>query len=162
MPSTLEMETQSRRINSLTIEADFSIYTLRQLFTARYWVDAKRDSSRSRSLEKEIQKRCAYIRQRTNLKPSAGAESGPRFRPYGFIFGVVFLSCSIGPFVAAEFLDLINVVGGVNGDPLSLSGVWALLTLPFAVLGFMIGGMMDAGRVVKWFDLAGRQVTETH
>jgi len=45
---------------------------------------------------------------------------------------------------------------------LSLSGVWALLTLPFAVLGIMIGGIRDAGRVVNWFDLAGQQDTETN
>ena len=162
MESTLEIDNQSRGINSLTIEADFSIYTLGQLFTERYWVDAKSDSSRGRYLEKEIHKRCAYIREQTNRKPSAAAESGTRFRPYGFIFGVVFLSCSIGPFVAVEFLESINVIRGVNGDPLSLSGVWALLTLPFALLGIMIGGMRDAGRVVKWFDLAGQQDTETN
>ena len=74
---------------------------------------------------------------------------------------MVFLSCSIGPFVAVEFLDVIHVISHVNGDPLSLSGVWALLTLPFAVLGMMIGGIRDAGRVVKWFDLAGQQDSET-
>jgi len=131
------------------------MYALRQLFRARYWVDGKSDSSRGRHLEKEIQKRCAYIRERINPKPSAAAESGTRFRPYGFIFGVVFLACSIGPFVAVKFLDLINLIGDVNGDQLTLSGVWALFTLPFAVVACMIGGIMDAGRVVKWFDLAG-------
>jgi len=35
--------------------------------------------------------------------------------------------------------------------------VWALLTLPVEVIVFMIGGMMDAERVVKWFNLDGRQ-----
>ncbi len=156
----MEMGNQSRAVNSLTIEEDFSLYTLGQLFTERYWVDAKSDSSRGRYLEKEIQRRCAYIRERTNLRPAAAAESGTRFRPSGFIVGVVFLACSIGPFAAVEFLDVINVFGEVSGDPLSLSGVWALLTLPFALLGFMIGGIRDAGRVVKWFDLAGRRDTE--
>jgi hypothetical protein len=162
MENALAIGNPPRGMNSPTIEADFSIYTLRQLFKARYWVDAKSDSTRSRYLEKEIQKRCAYIRERINRKPSAGAESGTRFRPYGFIFGVAFLSCSIGPFVAVKFFDLINLVNDVSGDQLTLSGVWALLTLPFAVLGFMIGGMMDAARVVKWFDLASRQDIETN
>ena len=162
MENTLEMRNRSRRINSQTTQADFSIYSLRQLFTERYWVDAKSDSARGRYLEKEIQKRCAYIREQTNREPSAAAESATRFRPYGFIFGVVFLTCSIGPFVAVEFLDVIHVISHVNGDPLSLSGVWALLTLPFAVLGIMIGGIRDAGRVVNWFDLAGQQDTETN
>jgi hypothetical protein len=160
MENTLEMGNRSRRVNSLTIQAGFSIYTLRQLFTARYWVDAKSDSARGRYLEKEIQRRCAYIREQTNRAPSAAAESATRFRPYGFILGVVFLACSIGPFVAVEFLDVIHVTSHVNRDPLSLSGVWALLTLPFAVLGILIGGIRDAGRVVHWFDLAGQQDTE--
>jgi hypothetical protein len=143
-------------MNSPTIEADFSIYTLRHLLEARYWVDAKSDSSRGRYLEKEIQKRCAYIREQTNPKPTAAAGSGARFRPKGLIFGVVFLACSSGPFVAAQLLYLIDILRDANGDLLFLSGVWALLTLPFAVLGFMIGGIRDAGHVVKWFDLAGR------
>lgn len=162
MDNTLEMGNRSRGVNSLTIQADFSIYSLRQLFTARYWIDAKSDSARGRYLEKEIQKRCAYIRGQTNREPSAAAESATRFRPYGFIFGVVFLFCSIGPFVVVEFLDVIHVISHVNGDPLTLSGVWALLTLPFAVLGTMIGGIRDAGRVVNWFDLAGQQDAETN
>jgi hypothetical protein len=34
-----------------------------------------------------------------------------------------------------------------------LSGVWAVLTLPFAVTVFLIGGIMDAERIVKWFNL---------
>jgi hypothetical protein len=143
------------------MEADFSMCTLRQLFKARYWVDAKSDSARGRYLEKEIRTRCAFIRERINGTPSAAAESGSRFRPYGFIFGVVFLCCSIGPFAAVKFLDLITVIHDVHGDQLTLSGVWALLTLPFAVLTFMIGGIMDAGRIVKWFDLAGRQEAQT-
>jgi hypothetical protein len=64
---------------------------------------------------------------------------------------------SVGPFVAVKFLDMINVINDVNGDKGSLSGVWALLTLPVEVIVFMIGGMMDAERVVKWFNLDGRQ-----
>ena len=160
MENQLRVGGQSHGTNSLTIAPDFSIYTLRQLFTERYWIDAKIDSARGRYLEREIHKRCAFIRERTNRNPSAAAEPGNRFRPYGFIFGVFCLACSIGPYVAAEFLDLINVFGEANGDTLSLSGVWALLTLPLAVLGFLIGGIMDAARVVKWFDLFGRQDPE--
>jgi hypothetical protein len=161
MENTLEMGNQSRGTNSMRMEADFSMCTLRQLFKARYWVDAKSDSARGRYLEKEIRKRCAFIRERINGTPSAAAESGTRFRPYGLIFGVVILCCSIGPFAAVKFLDLITVIHDVHGDQLTLSGVWALLTLPFAVLTFMIGGIMDAGRIVKWFDLAGRQEAQT-
>jgi hypothetical protein len=162
MENTLELGNQSSGTNSMTIEADFSLCTLRQLFKARYWVDAKCDFARSRYLEREIQKRCAFIRERINGTPSAAPESGTRFRPYGFIFGVLFLSCSIGPFAAVKFLDLINVVHDVHGDQLTLSGVWALLTLPFAVLTFMIGATMDAGRVVQWFELTGRQEPQTN
>jgi hypothetical protein len=136
----------------MTIEPDYSIYTLLQLFKARYWVD-----TRGRSLEEEIQKRCTHIRERSSRKPSAVAGSSSRFRPYGLIFGVVFLSLSVGPFVAVKFLDMISVINDVNADKGSLSGVWALLTLPVEIIVFMIGGMMDAERVVKWFNLDGRQ-----
>jgi hypothetical protein len=148
----LKMRNQSRGTDLVTIEADYSIYTLLQLFKARYWTD-----TRGRSLEEEIQRRCTHIRERTNGKPSAAAGSSSRFRPYGLIFGVVFLFFSIGPFVAVKFLDMINVINDVNGDKGSLSGVWALLTLPVEVIVFMIGSMMDAERVVKWFNLDGRQ-----
>jgi hypothetical protein len=160
MENAVEMGKQSRPMKSLPNEAEFSIYPLRELFKARYWVDAKSDLTRGRYLENEIQHRCAHIRERINCRLSAAAELGNRFRPYGFISGAIFLSCSIGPFVAVKFLDLINLIHDFNGDQLTLSGVWALVTLPFAVLAFMIGGIMDAGRVVKWFDLAGRQGPE--
>lgn len=131
--------------------ADYSIYTLPQLFKARYWID-----TRGGSLEEEIERRCAHIRERTNGKPFAAAGSRSRFRPYGLIFGVVFLLFSVGPFVAVTFLDMIHVINDVNGDKGSLSGVWALLTLPALVMVFIIGGMKDAERIVKWFDLYGR------
>jgi len=52
-----------------------------------------------------------------------------------------------------QFLDAINVVTDVNGDNSLLSGAWALLTLPFAVLVSILGAMMDAERVVKRFNL---------
>jgi hypothetical protein len=152
MGNTLKIRNQSRGTNLMTIEADYSIYPLLQLFKARYWID-----TRGGSLEEEIRKRCVHIRERTTRKSSAAAGSSRGFRPYGLIFGVVFLFLSIGPFVAVKFLDTINVIHDVNGDKGSLSGVWALLTLPVEVIVLMIGGMMDAERVVKWFNLDGRQ-----
>ena len=152
LEDTLKIRNPSRGANLMTVEADYSIYTLLQLFKARYWID-----TRGRSLEEEIQKRCTHIRERTNSKPSPAAGATRRFRPYGFIFGVVFLLFSVGPFVAVKFLDMIKVINDVNGDIGGLSGVWALLTLPVEVIVFMIGGMMDAERVVKWFNLDGRQ-----
>jgi hypothetical protein len=69
------------------------------------------------------------------------------------MFGVFFLVISSGPFVAVEFLDTMNFITDVNGDNALLSGVWAMLTLPFSVMVALIGGIMDAERVVKWFDL---------
>ena len=148
----MEVRNQLRGTDLMTIEADYSIYPLLHLFKARYWID-----TRGRSLEEEIQKRCTQIRERTKREPSAAAGSSSRFRPYGLIFGVVFLLLSVGPFVTIKFLDMINVINDVNGDKGSLSGLWALLTLPVEVIVFMIGGMMDAERVVKWFNLDGRQ-----
>lgn len=153
--NALQMEYPAPATELMTAEVDFSNYTLRQLFKERYWLDAKSDASGGARLENEIQERCAFIRARINRKPTDTAESATRFRPYGFILGVVFLTLSIGPFVAVKFLDLIYVIHDVNGDQLTLAGVWALLMLPFALPAFLIGGIMDAGRVVKWFDLAG-------
>jgi hypothetical protein len=69
------------------------------------------------------------------------------------MFGVFFLAVSTGPFVAVEFLDFINLLVDDNGDNALLSGVWAMFTLPFAVMVFMIGGIMDAERIGKWFNL---------
>ena len=138
-------------MNSTTIESDYSTYSLSQLFKARYWIE-----SGGSSLEEEIKMRCAHIRERINGRRFAATGSGNRFKPYGLRFGVTFLLFSVGPFVAVLFLDLINVVNDVNGDNGSLSGVWALLTLPVMVIVFLIGSMMDAERIVKWFALAGR------
>jgi hypothetical protein len=133
------------------IATHYSMYTLTQLFKARYWIDF-----RGGALEEEIQKRCAHIRERINGRPFAAAGSSRRFKPYGLILGVVLLLVSVGPFVAVMFLDMIHLIRDVSGDKVSLSGVWALLTLPVLVVVFMIGGMMDAERIVKWFDLYGR------
>ena len=140
---------QSAEESSMAAEADYSLYTLQQLLKARHWFDADRHPNLVRWLEEEIQKRCAPIKR----EGSSAAGSGSRYRPYGLMLGVFFLAVSSGPFVGVEFLDTINVVTDVNGDNAFLSGVWALLTLPFAVMVFMIGGIMDAERVVKWFNL---------
>jgi hypothetical protein len=155
MENKLAIREPSRGTNSLAIEVDYSLYSLLQLFKARYWIDAHSHPNRGRSLEAEIQKRCTHIRERTNGKSSAAAGSSSRFRPYGLIFGVAFLFFSVGPFVAVKFLEAITVIDDVGGDKGSLSGVWALLTLPVTVIVIMIGGMMDAERVVKWFNLGG-------
>jgi hypothetical protein len=132
-------------------KADYSVYPLRQLFKARYWID-----TRGNSLEEEIQKRCAHIRERIISKSFATAESNSQFRPYGLISGVVFLLFSVGPFAAVKFLDMIKIINDVSGDKADLAGVWALLTLPAIVIVITIGGLRDAARIVKWFDLDGR------
>jgi hypothetical protein len=143
----------SGETNPLTAGADYSIYTLQQLLEARHRFDANRYPDVDRSLREEIEKRCAHVEERTEPTETAGTEWGRRFRPYGLILGVFSLMVSTGPFVAVEFLDAMNLVTDVNGDSLLLSGAWALLTLPFAVLGAILGGMMDAERVVKWFNV---------
>jgi hypothetical protein len=131
--------------------ANYSMYPLLQLLRARYWIDARADLELCRHLEEEIQRRFAHIREVTNLKISAGRAS--RFRPYGLIFGVAFLASSIGPFVAVEFLDAIKLMTDVNGDHAGLSGLWALVTSPFAATAFLLGGIIDAERIVKWLNL---------
>ena len=152
MGNALKITSQSSRTDSAK-PADYSIYTLVELFKERYWVDASCDPNRSRSLEEEIQRRCAHIRERAIQTPSANATSNRRFRPYGFIYGIVFLFFCVGPFVTVES---INIISEVDGDIIGLSGVWALLTVPAAIVVFLLGGMTDAERVVKWFNLAGR------
>lgn len=135
----------------MSTKADYSIYSLPQLFKARYWVDTQ-----GAPLEEEIQRRCAYIRERTIGRRYDARGSRRRFRPRGLICGVVFLLVSVGPFVTVKLLDAMNLINAVDGDKGSLSAVWALLTLPVMVIIFMIGGMKDAERIVKWFNLGGR------
>ena len=139
----------------MTTEVDYSVYTLWQLLKTRYEFDANGHSNRVRRLEEEIQKRCGHYQEPTKRKGSAPAAMGSRrrYRPYGLMLGVFFLVVSSGPFLAVEFLDTINVMTDVNGDNALLSGVWAVFTLPFAVTVFLIGGIVDAERVVKWFNL---------
>jgi hypothetical protein len=151
MGIALKIAGQSGETNPITAESDYSSYTLQQLLKARHWFDA----NRRRWLEDEIQKRCARFQGSNKRKGSASAAtgSGNRYRPYGLMLGVFFLVVSSGPFLAVEFLDTMNVITDVNGDNALLSGAWAVVTLPFAVLVYMIGAIMDAERVVKWFKL---------
>ena len=153
MGIALKIANQSAEAHPLTAQADYSIYTFQQLLKERYWFDADRYPNRATWLEEEIQKRCARFQEPTKRKGSAAASSGSRYRPYGLMLGVFFLVVSSGPFLAVEFLDATNFITDVNGDNALLSGVWALLTLPFAVMVVMIGGIIDAERVVKWLNL---------
>ena len=149
MGTALKIANQSGETNPMTAESDYSIYTLQQLLRARHWLDA----NRGRWLEDEIQKRCAYFQEPNKRKGSADTRSvagtGLTALCSAFFFSVV----SSGPFLTVEFLDSMNIIADVNGDNALLSGAWAVSTLPFAVLIFLIGGIMDAERVVKWFKL---------
>jgi hypothetical protein len=152
MGIALKLADQSGKTNSMIAEADYSVYTLWQLLKTRYEFDANGHANRVRWLEEEIQKRCGHLQDQSK-RVSSATGSGRRYRPYGLILGVFFLVVSSGPFLAVEFLDKMNFVTDVNGDNALLSGVWAVLTLPFAVTVFLIGGIIDAERVVKWFNL---------
>ncbi len=153
MGIALKIANQSAEADPLTAEADYSIYTFQQLLKERYWFDADHYPNGERRLEDEIQKRCARYQEATKRKGSAATGSSSRYRPYGLMLGVFFLVASSGPFITVEFLDTMNIIADVNGDNGLLSGAWAVLTLPFTVMVYMIGGIMDAERVVKWFKL---------
>lgn len=153
MGIALKIVDQASETKPMIAERDYSVYTLRQLLKERYWFDANRFPDRGKSIEREIQKRCDRFKESTKRKGSAATAPIKRYRPYGFILGVVFLVISSGPFLAVEFLDAINLLADTHGDHALLSGVWAMLTLPFAVIVVMIGGIMDAERVVKWLNL---------
>ena len=47
----------------------------------------------------------------------------------------------------------MGIMTDVAGDYALLTGLWAVLTLPFAAMIYLIGAMVDAERVVKWFNL---------
>jgi hypothetical protein len=155
MATALKLAHQSGETNPMTAEADYSMHTLWQLLKARHGFDADGYANSERWIEEEIQKRCARFQEPTKRKASQSAanRSASRYRPYGLMLGVFFLVVSSGPFLAIGLLDAINVMTDVNGDNALLSGVWAVLTLPFAVTVFLIGGIMDAERIVKWFNL---------
>ena len=152
METTWNLDSR-RETNPISTQADYSIYTLQQLFKLRYSLDSDREPNREGRLEEEIRKRCAHIRERISQKESAVSGSADYYRPYGLMFGVIFLVISSGPFVAFKFLDSIGIMTDVAGDYALLTGLWAVLTLPFAATIYLIGGMMDAERVVKWFNL---------
>ena len=139
--------------NPIPSQADYSICTLQQLFKLRYSFDCDREPNGERRLDEEIRKRCAHIRERVSQKESAASGSANLYRPYGLMFGVVFLVLSSGPFVAFKFLDAMSIMTDVAGDYALLTGLWAVLTLPFAAIIYLIGAMVDAERVVKWFNL---------
>jgi hypothetical protein len=155
MGIALKLANQSGEADPIVAETDYSVYTLWQLLKTRYEFDANGHPNRVRSLEEEIQKRCGNFQDPKERKGSASAAAGSRrrYRPYGLMLGVFFLVVSSAPFLAVTLLDEINFVTDVNGDNALLSGVWAVLTLPFAVTVFLLGGIIDAERVVKWFNL---------
>ena len=149
------MNTQSRsrkelsRTDLAVIGPDYSGFTLIELFTARYWMDK---FPRESFLEDEIQRRCEHIQQQVTGKTRA---SGTRtFKPYGLRTAVTLFCLTIGPFLIFTFLNAISSIKG-GDDTVTLSGVWALLTLPALVLISMIGGRIDAERIIKRFHLSG-------
>ena len=153
MEITWNINQHSKQTNIAPGVADYSTYSLRELFKLRYWFDAGREPRGESQLEAEIRKRCAHIQERTCQTHSATNGSAHHYRPYGLIFGVVFVVLSSGPFVAVKFLEAVGIITDVAGDYALLTGLWAVLTLPFASMIYLIGGMMDAERVVRWFDL---------
>jgi hypothetical protein len=56
MRIALKLAHQPSETNLMTVEADYSIYPLRQLLAARHEFDANGHSNRVRWLEEEIQK----------------------------------------------------------------------------------------------------------
>ena len=153
MEFTWNVSQHSEPRNTVHREADYSNYSLQELFKLRYWFDADCERHRENRLEAEIRKRCAHIQERISHRKSADDNWAHPYRPYGLIFGVVFIVLSSGPFVAVKFLEALSVMTDVNGDLALLTGLWAVLTLPFAAMIYLIGGMMDAERVVQWFNL---------
>ena len=153
MEITWNNSQQPEQTNVVRGEADYSAYSLQELFKSRYWFDADRERHGESRLEAEIRKRCAHIQERTSARKSADDGTAHHYRPYGLIFGVVFIVLSSGPFVAVKFLESLSIMTDINGDYALLTGLWAVITLPFAAMIYLIGGMMDAERVVKWLDL---------
>ena len=155
-PSMAHMEILSKMYkhpdvtNSAILEPDYSRFTLIELFRARYWLDK---FAREDSLETEIQKRCDHIQRQMTGK----ARNARMFRPYGLRVGVIFFCLTVGPFLTVTFLNGINLIRDVHKDMITLSGLWALLTFPGLVMISMIGGRIDAERIIKSFNLAGRK-----
>ena len=155
------MDIPSRRCKELSgtdlavIEPDYSSLTLTELFSARYWMDKL---PRESSLEYEIHRRCEHIQQEVTGKiRTTGTRS---FKPYGLRVAVIFFCLTIGPFSTFTYLNAISLIKG-GDDTVTLSGVWALLTLPALVLISMIGGRIDAERIIKCFHLSGSKSDST-
>jgi len=129
----------------MTPEPDYSTYTLQQLLAARQWSDAYGPKS---WLEDEIRKRCARFQDAAKYLGPTSSGSVTQYRPWGSIFGSAALGVSIGPMLVSQLLDTIGFIGE---DHVLLWDVWALLTLPIAVIVFLIGGIKDVERVGKWF-----------
>src|SRR3989337_3364732 len=100
MEITWNISQHSKQTNIPPGVADYSAYSLQELFKLRYWFDADREARGESQLEAEIRKRCAYIQERTCQTYSATNGSAHHYRPYGLFFGVVFVVLSSGPFVA--------------------------------------------------------------
>jgi hypothetical protein len=132
--------------NPMTREPNYSIYALRQLLQARHWIEVEPSLHGARGLEEEIHRRCAYSQEPTRSTRNREA----RYRPYGLLLGVAILALSIGPVLVFALLDIMDLM---NPDDALLWSLWALLTLPFAVIAFLLGGIMDAERIVKRFGL---------
>lgn len=145
----------------MATKLDYSYYPLHQLFKERYWVDPGEDPAQAAALEEEIQTRCAQIRERIHSKRTT-TEPRRRFRPYGLIVGAVALSLCGGPFIMIKLLDSTAALADVDGELAILAGVWALITLPVVAAVFLLGGMIDAERIVKWFRLAGGQARASY
>ncbi|HEU4340905.1 MAG TPA: hypothetical protein VFU31_04980 [Candidatus Binatia bacterium] len=124
-------------------EPDYSSYSLPQLLEARQWIEARQYPDRENRLELEIRKRCDHFREVADSNSAC-------YRSYGLKLGAPVLGLSIAPMVVGELLDMMGII---NPDNDLLWGLWALLTLPIAVTVFIIAGVTDAERVVKWFDL---------
>jgi len=132
----------------MTPEPDYSTYTLQQLLAARQWSDADGPTDRKSWLEDEIRKRCAFFQDAAKHRGATSSGSATQYRPWGSIFGSAALGVSIGPMLVSQLLDTIGFIGE---DHVLLWDVWALLTLPIAVIVFLIGGIKDVERVGKWF-----------
>src|ERR1044071_4037525 len=145
------LSTTDERLSGSTtmIEPDYAGFTLIELFTARYCMDK---FSRESSLEYEIQKRCEHIRRQLN--GNTRVSEGRAFKPDGLRVGVMLFCLTVGPFLVSTFVNGINLIKGLD-DMVTLSGVWALLTLPALVMISMIGGRIDAERIIKCFNLSG-------
>jgi hypothetical protein len=133
------------------IEPDYTGFTLIELFIARYWMDK---FSRESSLEYEIQKRCEHIQQQVN--GNTRVRKARAFKPYGLRVGVMLFCLTVGPFLISTSVNGIGLIKGLD-DMVTLSGVWALLTLPALVMISMIGGRIDAERIIKSFNLSGEK-----